>query len=141
MDDNKTIYLVDQSATTFALPIIDDGELRRARAGDFFITGMPRGHHGSFSSTIRLDASVVSEERVEVDQTNESFVLNNTWIIKWNMTVGSHRTLTKERRLSAHNYPHTPTHFGHITWTSPDNSEHLLAGVQEFLPGSADGWT
>jgi len=141
VDDNRGIYIVDHVATTFALPVIDEGELRRARAGDYFITAVPRGHHGSFSSTITLNAPVVSEERIEVDQTNESFVLNNTWIIKWNMTVGSHRTLTKERRLSEHHYPHTAAHFGHITWTSPDNSEHLLAGVQEFLPGSVDGWT
>lgn len=136
-----SLWLVEHSGEIFVAPIVQDGEPRRAGPGDGFIAKVPGGQSGRFRSTIPLQTTVVTEERVDVDQTNESLVVNNTWIVKWNLTLGSARALAKERRLQERAYSHTPTGFGHITWTSEAGTENLVASAQQFLPDSEDGWT
>jgi predicted trehalose synthase len=136
-----SLWLVEHSGEIFVAPVVLDGTPRRARPGDRFIASVEEGSAGRFRSTVSLQAPVVTEERVDVDQTNESLVVNNTWIVKWNLTLGSTRSLAKERRLAERGFSDTPESFGHITWTSDAGTEHVVASVQRYLADSEDGWT
>ena len=135
------LAVVEQSGEHFVIPAVTDGTLRRARVGDCFLNNVTRGSSGRFVSSVELADAVTRETRVEVDQTNESFILNDQFVVKWQLTLGRSHALGKERCLAAAGFPHTPRSFGDITWRGESGDELLVASVQQFLPGSSDGWT
>jgi len=141
IEQGRLLWLVDQGSSRVVVPVVDDGGIRRAQPGDRFISAIPPASSGRFRSTIALPDQVRNEERIVVDQTNESFILDGAFVVKWQLVVGKSVALAKERILARANFPHTPESFGDITWMSDSGEELLVASVQSYLSDSSDGWT
>ena len=141
IDSHRALWLIGLESQTLVVPVIEDDYPRRADVGDLFLNQIPGGRHGRFASTVVFSAPVVSETRIGADQTNESLVLDERWVAKWQLSLGHHRVLTKERHLRAKGFPHTPAGCGEITWRSDSGEELLLVSVKSYLKNSSDGWT
>lgn len=142
LDSHRSVWLVEVASDVLVIPVIhEDNRARRATAGDLFMSHIPQGIHGHFRSTIDIPGSVQVERGIGVDQTNESVILDDRWIAKWQWSARSSQSLAKEILLAEHAFPHTPESRGHLTWRDDVGEDLLLAGVQRYLPDSEDGWT
>jgi maltokinase len=84
-----------------------------------------------------------SERAMGVDQTNESWVVGGTLVVKWvtGDLDGPHPAADRMRRLAEAGFAETPTLVGLVEWQDPDGEWAPVAVVQEYLPGAQDGWT
>ena len=78
-----------------------------------------------------------SQERfISVDQSNESVILDESIIVKWQLTAQKSLGAHKEEILTENGFTHLPELLGNIYW-----DEKLLASVNKYIPGTTDGWT
>jgi maltokinase len=91
-----------------------------------------------------LPVEAESERGVGVDQTHASWVVGERVVVKW-MTetlVGPHPAADRLRRLSETGFAEFPALVGVIEWREPGSGHWVpLVVVQEYLPGTEDGWT
>ncbi|MGC4110646.1 MAG: hypothetical protein QM747_09530 [Nocardioides sp.] len=85
-----------------------------------------------------------SERAMGVDQTHASWVVGDRVVVKW-MTeplVGPHPAADRLRRLSEMAFAESPALVGVIEWQEPNTGSWIpVVIVQEYLPGTVDGWT
>jgi maltokinase len=82
-----------------------------------------------------------TERRVAADQTNESWIVGDTAVVKWatEPLVGPHPD--RLRRLLTAGFAHTPALWGLLEWRTPDGFWVPVATANDFVPGAADGWS
>ncbi len=142
IDSSHSIVLIEISGETLVVPAVINGQtVERAAPGDFFTDYIPQGHEGAFRSTLDIPSPVTAERAMVVDQTNESLIVDERWVVKWQWSLGRSTTVAKERLLAIHSFPHTPESRGHLTWQAASGEQMLLASAQRYLPDSVDGWT
>ncbi len=95
---------------------------------------------------IELEAPLTvgaGERRIEVDQTNESWILGEAVVVKWatGALAGPHPAPERLRRLAAAGFAETPTVRGMVEWRTPEGHWVPVVTVADFLPGTTDGWT
>ncbi|MBL7497814.1 aminoglycoside phosphotransferase [Frankia sp. CNm7] len=81
-----------------------------------------------------------TERAVAADQTNESWVVGETAVVKWatEPLVGPHPD--RPRRLLAAGFAGTPRLWGLLEWRTPAGEWVPVASAADLVPGAADGW-
>jgi hypothetical protein len=134
VDDSSSLWLIRQGEKVFICPVVEAEIPRRAQAGDFIVNKLPQGTHGKFHNDIQVLTK--SELALSAEQTNESVILDNTYILKWQLTLSDTQSHLKEQALATYGFPFTPPTRGHITY---DNQ--LIASLYDYIPETTDGWT
>ncbi len=131
------LAVVSTSAGMLVVPTLDNGE-SRARAGDGAAIAMWASAGSDEVQWTRFrDDPLHTESPLTVDQTNESVILDERAILKWQLFATESVAATKEQLLHAANFENTPGLWGHLWW----GSEKLIASVVEYVPDTQDGWT
>lgn len=139
ISDNAGILIFESGNKSFIAPYVRDVNnklLRRAESKDavtarLLSNKMPDG----LSSTIPLGA--YSRERfISVDQSNESVVLDESVIVKWQLTAQKSLSAHKEEVLKDNNFAYLPELLGNIYW-----GDKLIASANKFIAGTTDGWS
>ena len=134
LDEQNTIWLIEQNGKIFICPTILDGRPRRAVAGDNFANKLKVGIHGRLENGIHLAAS--SEKVLDAEQTNESIILDESFIIKWQLVLSDTTSRLKELHLHHHGFLFTPSSIGFMTYDGK-----LIASAYEYIHNASDGWT
>lgn len=84
-----------------------------------------------------------TERRIEVDQTNDSWVVGEQVVVKWETgaLVGPHPAPERLRRLVAAHFAHTPTLRGMVEWQTPEGWWVPVVTAVDLVPEATDGWT
>ncbi len=138
---NSGLIIFGDELHRFVAPYIADPKIRRARAGDGvclkIIEAIKREElPNDFTATLNDLPTFLNETALSVDQTNESFILDETLILKWQIQVGNSMAAEKEKILTAARYSYLPKLFGNLYFQG-----QLLFSLNEFLPQTSDGWT
>jgi predicted trehalose synthase len=136
VSDAVGILIFDSGAQSFIAPYVNDKGLRRAHSKDavtaqLLSKSMPDG----LRSTIPV-GSYFRERFISVDQSNESVVLDESIIVKWQLTAKKSQGAHKEELLMENKFSCLPELFGNIYW-----QDKLIASANKFIPGTTDGWT
>ncbi|MEY4902088.1 MAG: hypothetical protein RLZZ190_815 [Actinomycetota bacterium] len=136
ISDSAGILVFDLGNKSFVAPYVKNIEIRRAHSKDgvtaqLLSNPLPHG----LRSTMKSDS--FSQERfIAVDQSNESVILDESIIVKWQLTAQKSLGAHKEEILTENGFAHLPELLGNIYW-----DEKLLASVNKYIPGTTDGWT
>jgi maltokinase len=84
-----------------------------------------------------------TERAVGVDQTNESVIVGETAVVKWatHLQEAPHPAPRRITALRAAGFTGMPAPWGLVTWVPPEGSETVVAYVDDYVAGAADGWT
>lgn len=93
---------------------------------------LTRGHSRPFEAT---------ERRVAADQTNESWVIGETAVVKWTTQPLVGPDPDRLRRLAAAGFRQTPALWGLVEWCTPEGYWVPVATVTDLVPAAEDGWT
>ena len=122
--------------------VVDDDAVRRATPGDGVAAALARGP--AAPAPFRLDvwerADLHAERAVVVDQTNESVVVGDRAIVKWQLQLpalgdAADPSARKLASLAAAGFTGVPR-----TWSLLRHGAALVAVVAEYLPDAEDGW-
>ena len=151
--------VADAAGARWTVHLVDDGSgVRRAVAGDGVAQALTAflgagdevvGFDGVPWHAERWHAEPVAGERaMGVDQTNESVVVGERAVVKWNLRLPSegadgpdgadvpHPAPRRLASLAAAGFTGTARPWGLLS-----RGDLLLATVTEYLPGAVDGWT
>lgn len=139
LTDSSGILLFKNNNAIFIAPFSNDGSelgYRRATADDavtanFLSNPAPTGLRSTF-----LHSNYQHERFINVDQSNQSIVVDEKIIVKWQLVAKSSHGTTKELLLTRNKFKHLPSLLGHLHW-----NELLLATINAFIPSTTDGWT
>jgi hypothetical protein len=141
IDQSCGVIIFESDAQFYIAPYIkdldqkDDG-YRRAQAEDgvsakLLSNPVPKG----LSSSCEIGA-YQRERVITSDQSNQSFVLDDAVIIKWQLVATSSQGGKKQELLSKNGFTHLPKYLGSIYW-----QDRLVATVNKYIPNSQDGWS
>lgn len=139
LTNSSGILIFECSGKKFVAPyvkVVTEGRYRRARKHDAVtanLLGMqlPDGLRTTFAG-----GSYQTERFIEVDQSNESVVVDETIIVKWQLEAHKSIGAQKEETLTKNGFRFLPALLGNIYW-----NELLLASVNTYIPETTDGWT
>ena len=134
LSSDQSIWLVKQGEKDFICPVVISDTPRRAEPNDFLINNLPLGTHGKFHNDIQVTAK--KESALTAEQTNESVILDDLYILKWQLMVSDTQSHIKERVLQNHGFPYAPKAHGYLTYEN-----HLIASLYDYIPNTTDGWT
>lgn len=90
-------------------------------------------------NSLSTDNIPATEHSITVDQSNDSVIVNNRIMLKWQINATASPAPSRLRALTSQ--PVTPLPIATIEWIDPDNGEVLtLATATEFILNSRDGW-
>lgn len=144
-----TICIVrDWQGEIFSLPLLQDGvEIRRVRAGDGATEALLRLHELSPTSNFSLKLwhreELQGERAIGVDQSEESIIVGERAIAKWftHIEPSANSSLPRIEALRAAGFTAMPAPWLSLEWKEPRaGSSKLVAFVNDFLPGTRDGW-
>lgn len=118
----------DARGETYGIPLAHG---RRARPGD--------GATAALLDLMGVTTASRAERGITVDQTNESVVVGDEVLVKWQLHPRTGPQPAEERLGALAGFPHTPRSLGFAKVDSPEGSL-VIAGAVAFLPGSEDGW-
>lgn len=122
------------SDTGFHRAPVSERILNTASTGNFRIE-----HINSLSPDLATDDIVPSEHSLTVDQSNDSVIVNNRIMLKWQINATASPAPSRLRALNTQSV--TPLPLGTIEWIDPVSREVLtLATATEFISDSRDGW-
>lgn len=136
-DDSRISLVRLDDGRTLIVPTANAGDTR-AVAGDGVAVSVWRNAPDTFQWRRFFEAEVTSERAFEVDQTNESIILDEIAVFKWQLFAQPSVAPEKEQLLYQAGFSHTPQLWGHLVHA---DSEDLIASVVGFIPKSEDGWT
>lgn len=148
--DRHVGVVADAVGSRWTVPLrrTADG-LRRAVPGDGVAEALVRSLASPGRSGFRLvhwySEPVTGEREVAVDQTNESLVVGDRAVVKWNLRLPPEdadvRHPAADRLAALAGFDGTPRPWGTLTLQVPGAAEPLLlATVATHLPGALDGW-
>lgn len=144
VDDAAGLLIFACMGKNYLAPIIKssttDQSYQRARIDDsvsskFLSHKLPKELTASFAPLIKLDTKTVELE-IAADQSNQSIIVNNEFIIKWQLLAQKSIAVEKEKLLDQNNFTYLPKLYGHILWQS-----NLIATVNQYIPEAMDGWS
>ena len=153
LTDGKRVAIVADHDGLAALPMVcdQDGQWRRARSGDgvaealLRLLARQRGltTKGHFTVQSWAHRTALGEKAIGVDQTNESVIVGDAAVVKWatQLQEGPHPAPHRIAVLREAGFAGMPSPWGLVTWRPADGAETLVASVDEYLPGTVDGWT
>jgi len=130
----RTIVVPGQlTETGFHRAPVSEAILNTASTGNFRIE-----HINSLAPNQSTDKHS-SERSITVDQSNDSVIVNNKIMLKWQINATTSPAPSRLRALSTQ--PVTPLPIATIEWVDPSSGTVLtLATATEFIPDSRDGW-
>ena len=136
ISDTAGILVFESGNKSFVAPYVKNKEIRRAQSKDgvtaqLLSKPLPHGLRSTMQS-----GSFSQERFISVDQSNESVILDESIIVKWQLTAQKSLGAHKEEILTENGFAHLPELLGNIYW-----DEKLLASVNKYIPGTTDGWT
>ena len=136
ISDSAGVLVFESGNKNFVAPYIKNREIRRAQSKDavtaqLLSNPLPDGLRSTMQS-----GSYSQERFISVDQSNESVILDESIIVKWQLTAQKSIGAHKEEILTENGFSHLPELLGNIYW-----DEKLLASVNKYIPGTTDGWT
>lgn len=136
ISDTAGVLIFESGNKSFVAPYVKNKEIRRAHSKDGVtarLLSKPLPH--GLRSTMQ-GGSFSQERFISVDQSNESVILDESIIVKWQLTAQKSLGAHKEEILTENGFTHLPELLGNIYW-----DEKLLASVNKYIPGTTDGWT
>ena len=136
ISDAAGILIFDSGTKSFIAPYAKHKGLQRAQSKDavtaqLLSNSIPDG----LRSTIPV--GTYSRERfISVDQSNESVVLDESIIVKWQLTAQKSQGAHKEEVLMDNKFSYLPELLGNIYW-----EDKLIASANKYIPGTTDGWS
>ena len=135
------------------VPVVDAGHgPKRAVAGDGAFAAIVRAMDGSATSpgfhaeavgsTTSAIATGAHEVAIDVDQSNDSVVVDDRVVVKLfpRTSAGPQPGLDLPVHLAAVGFDAIPLPLGALRWAPPDRNAAVLATATTFLPGARDGW-
>jgi maltokinase len=129
---------------TVTAPLIADGrEVRRARPGDgmaaALLGDLREGGRAGLTPLYRAQVPPTRDDErwVAVDQSNESFVVDDAVVVKLfpRTVAGVHPGVELPAHLAATGFTEMPTPLGALAW-----HDVVVATFSVYLPGTRDGW-
>jgi hypothetical protein len=136
ISDSVGVLVFESGKKNFVAPYVKDKEMRRAQSKDAVTAQLLSNPlpHGLRST---MQGGSYSRERfISVDQSNESVVLDESIIVKWQLSAQKSLGAHKEEILTENGFKFLPELLGNIYW-----GEKLLASINKYIPGTSDGWT
>jgi maltokinase len=142
-----SIAIVRCAEQILAIPLTDDGALRRAGPGDGVVAALARAIGegatlGRFAASRFGGAPPGTRERaIEADQSNDSVIVDDAVVVKLSTlpSPAPHPAVELPAHLAEVGFHETPALVGSMTW-SGDAGSLLVATATEFLPDARDGW-
>lgn len=136
ISDSAGVLVFESGNKNFVAPYVKNKEIRRAQSKDavtaqLLSNPLPEGLRSTMQS-----GSYSQERFISVDQSNESVILDESIIVKWQLTAQKSIGAHKEEILTENGFAHLPGLLGNIYW-----DEKLLASVNKYISGTTDGWT
>ncbi|WP_370614349.1 hypothetical protein [Mumia sp. Pv 4-285] len=150
----------DADGDRYAAPLLRDGTgVRRAVPGDGAALALVAAlrdpslvelepSRTPFSLTPWHHADVIAERAIDVDQSNESVIVENAdgtvgAVVKWvvRVSAGDDPAPIRVARLVESGFEAMPRPWGMVQWrVEPGGPFALVAMVTELVPGARDGW-
>jgi maltokinase len=145
------LVLRDQAGASWLVPAVaTENSIRRAGAGDgvsealLQLVSRGGGASGGFSWESWDVPTLPGEAGIPVDQTNESVIVGNAAVVKWQTALTSTNPASRIlRALRKGGFSAMPELFGLLNWTDPESLTQepiLLASISEYLVETHDGW-
>jgi maltokinase len=142
---------MDRTGRRFSIPVVMDGtELRRARPGDGISAALLAS---AGSNTFRIHRfhppPNVAETAIDVDQSNESIIVGDAVVVKWQIDLSDVPSPAPSRMRALHeaqlagriSATIAPDPWAIVEWLPEPTSDPLtIATATAYLPDSADGW-
>ena len=136
ISDSAGILVFESGNKSFVAPYVKNREIRRAQSKDAVTAQLLSNPLPEGLRTTMQSGSYSQERFISVDQSNESVILDESIIVKWQLTAQKSIGAHKEEILTENGFSHLPELLGNIYW-----DEKLLASVNKYIPGTTDGWT
>ena len=136
ISDSAGVLVFESGNKNFVAPYIKNREIRRAQSKDAVTAQLLSNPLPDGLRTTMQSGSYSQERFISVDQSNESVILDESIIVKWQLTAQKSIGAHKEEILTENGFSHLPELLGNIYW-----DEKLLASVNKYIPGTTDGWT
>ena len=136
ISDSAGVLVFESGNKNFVAPYIKNREIRRAQSKDAVTAQLLSNPLPEGLRTTMQSGSYSQERFISVDQSNESVILDESIIVKWQLTAQKSIGAHKEEILTENGFSHLPELLGNIYW-----DEKLLASVNKYIPGTTDGWT
>ncbi len=100
----------------------------------------PEGFRVTRGEALSVDPTA---RRIEVDQTNDSWVVGDAVVLKWvtEPLVGAHPAPERLRRLAEAAFTEMPRLRGMVEWRTPEGHWVPVVTVVDLVDGATDGWT
>jgi len=136
ISDSAGVLVFESGNKKFVAPYVKNEGLRRAKSTDrvtaqLLSNPLPQGLRSTMQG-----GSFSHERFISVHQSNESVVLDESIIVKWQLTAHKSIGAHKEEILTENGFKYLPELLGNIYW-----NEKLLASINKYIPGTNDGWT
>lgn len=136
LTNSSGILIFESGSKSFIAPYVKEAILRRAQSQDgvtarLLSNPLPEGLNSTF-----VPGNYSHERFISVDQSNESVVLDESIIVKWQLSAQKSLGARKEEILSDNGFKHMPALLGNLYW-----QDKLLASVNKYIAGTTDGWT
>lgn len=136
ISDFEGVLIFEAGNKNFIAPYVKNKELRRAQSKDAITAKLlSRPLPEGLRSTVAV-GNYSHERFISVDQSNESVVLDEAIIVKWQLAAQKSLGAQKEEVLTENGFEFLPELLGNIYW-----QDKLLASVNRYIPATSDGWT
>ena len=136
ISESAGILIFESDGKNFIAPYVKSKGLQRAQSKDGVTAKLlSNSLPGGLRSTMHI-GSYSHERFISVDQSNESVVLDESIIVKWQLTANKSLGAHKEEVLADNAFEYLPELLGNIYW-----NEKLLASINKYIQGTTDGWT
>jgi hypothetical protein len=135
--DDKTGVIIFRSTDQFFIaPYVKDSDYRRAEITDCVSAKMlsnplPTG----LRSNLEI-GKYKTERLITADQSNQSVVIDESIIIKWQLVAKVSQDAKKQELLSKNGFTQLPKLLGNIYW-----QDYLIASVNRYIKEAQDGWS
>lgn len=136
IDDKSGVLIFNSEQQYFIAPYVKDPEYRRAQAFDcvsakLLSNPLPTG----LSTTLKI-GNYKNERVITADQSNQSVVVDENVIIKWQLVAKVSQDAKKQELLSKNGFNYLPELLGNIYW-----NDYLVASVNRYIKAAEDGWS
>lgn len=111
------------------------------QGASFLLANSSTDSDSSFQWVWLEHSTFTSERLLGVDQSNESVVLDERAIIKWQLFAEPSFGASKELCLANNKFAEIPDVIGQLWWVDAKGTRRLIATISRFIENSTDGWT
>ncbi|MBM3655611.1 MAG: hypothetical protein FJW91_01430 [Actinobacteria bacterium] len=135
IDDASGVLIFESDEQFFIAPYVKGLDYQRAQAADgvsakLLSNPLPAGLSSTFQA-----GDYKKERMITAEQSNQSIVVDDQVIVKWQLVAKESVDARKQELLSRNGFTYLPKLLGNIYWDT-----RLIASVNKYIPGAQDGW-